>query len=44
MERIEDKIMRNQTWMNENQVWKLEDYEESKTWMNERSSLLIKRL
>ena len=26
--------MKNQTWINENQVWKLEDCEDQ-TWMNE---------
>ena len=34
MEKIEDTIMKNQTWINENQVWKLEDCEDQ-TWMNE---------
>ena len=33
MERIEDKIMKNQTWMNADQVWKLEDCEDQ-AWMN----------
>ena len=29
MERIEGKIMENQTWMNDDQVWKLDDCEKS---------------
>ena len=28
MERIKDKIMKNQTWISKDQVWKLEDCED----------------
>ena len=34
MERIENKVMKNKTWMNEYQVWKLEDCEDQ-AWINE---------
>ena len=33
MEKIEDKIMKNQIWMNEYPIWKLKDCDDQ-TWMN----------